>query len=295
MIDVDGMLAFRAIAETNSFSRAAERLGVAQSVISKRLKRLEDQIGANLVDRMIRSRIALTQTGMNYLPEVRAALEQLGKAERIGRSLARGESGPLRIGYIFSAAMNGTLHAVLSALSEALPEIRVEVQMMETPEQLAALEDGRLDVGLVRPRLTCPQVCVAKLVHGEHLVIGHSTRNSLADVDDITPIQLQDQRFIIPQFREKAGLVKYVEKLALAGGFAMPDPIRTADFVTAAAMAAAGHGVVLAPESISGLGIEGIRFRRISGFTDQIETFLLHRHDAPARAVAVITGVYRNG
>ena len=55
MIDVEGMVAFAAIAETGSFSRAADRLGVAQSVISKRMKRLEDQLGTSLIDRRVRT------------------------------------------------------------------------------------------------------------------------------------------------------------------------------------------------------------------------------------------------
>lgn len=63
MIDGDGLNAFVAIAETHSFSRAADRLGLVQSVVSKRLKRLEDQLGAVLVDRAIRTRSTLTRVG----------------------------------------------------------------------------------------------------------------------------------------------------------------------------------------------------------------------------------------
>ncbi|QUM74251.1 LysR family transcriptional regulator [Sphingopyxis granuli] len=288
MLDVEGMAAFLAVVETTSFSRATDRLGVAQSVVSKRLKRLEDQLGASLFDRTIRTRIALTHVGANYMSEVRATLDQLRKAERIGRNLARGASGPLRIGYIFSAAMNGTLHGVLSALGTALPEITVEVQMMETPEQLAALADGRLDLGLVRPRGAFPEKCDAALVHREQLVIGHSADHPLAESALIIPAELRDQRFIIPQFRERVGLVEYLERLAASGGFVVADPIRTADFVTAAAMAAAGLGVVLAPASIAELGMKGIRFRTVDGFAENIETFLLHRHDAPPYAMDVI-------
>lgn len=288
MIDVEGMAAFLAVAETTSFSRAADRLGVAQSVVSKRLKRLEDQLGASLFDRTVRTRIALTSVGANYLPEVRSALSQLAKVERIGRNLARGASGPLRIGYIFSAAMNGTLHAVLSALNVSLPEMTVEVEMMETPEQLAALEDGRLDVGLTRPRSAHPIGCTATLVHSEHLVIGHANSHSLTAISELHPASLRDERFIIPQFREKVGLVENLEALAKAGGFAVSEPIKTIDFVTATALAAAGLGVVLAPASIAGLGLDCIKWRKIEKCDERIETFLIQRHDAPRKATEVI-------
>lgn len=292
MIDVEGMVAFAAIAETGSFSRAADRLGVAQSVISKRLKRLEDQLGTSLIDRRVRTAIGLSATGVNYLPEVRAALDLLSATERVGRNLGRGASGPIRIGYIFSAAMNGTLNAVLSALNASLPEIRIDVKMMETPQQLAALADGRLDVGLVRPRWTVPTSCGAHLVHKEGLVVGHSGSHPLADIDAVVPPALAGQRFIIPQFQEKVGLVENLQRLAVMGGLTVDGLIRTADFVTATALAAANVGIVLAPASISKICLEGVRFRRIEGYADEIETHLVYRQDAPPLALNVICNCF---
>ncbi|MFM6832534.1 MAG: LysR substrate-binding domain-containing protein [Novosphingobium sp.] len=288
MIDPEGIAAFVVIAETRNFSRAADRLGVAQSVVSKRLKRLEDQLGTQLIDRTIRSRVQVTRTGESYLPEARATLAQLHKVERIGRNLARGLSGPLRIGYIFSAAMNGTLGTILSAIRHDLPDVVVDVQMMETPEQLVALEDGRLDIGLVRPRLAFPSTCSALRVHRENLVIGLPRDHPLAAGASLAPASLQGQRFIIPQFREKVGLAENLHRLCLAGGFSATDIVRTADFVTAAVLAASGHGIVLAPASLANISLSGLEFREIATFEDRIETVLLYRRDAPSKAAEAI-------
>ncbi|MBA4353423.1 MAG: LysR family transcriptional regulator [Novosphingobium sp.] len=288
MIDMEGMAAFLAIADTLNFTRAADRLGVAQSVVSKRLKRLEDQLGAQLVDRTIRSKVQITRIGESYLPEARATLAQLQKAQRIGRNLARGRTGPLRIGYIFSAAMNGTLGAVLCAVKTTLPDIVVDVQMMETPEQFAALEDGRLDLGLVRPRWAFPSSCTASRVHLEKLVVGLPRHHPLAAQASLAPASLRGERFIIPQFREKVGLTQNLQRLAMAGGFNVGDIVRTADFVTAAVLASSGHGIVLAPASLANIGLSGIEFREIAGFEDRIETILLYRHDAPPQVVETI-------
>lgn len=292
MVDVEGMASFLAIAETQGFSRAANRLGVAQSVVSKRLKRLEDQLGADLIDRTIRNRVKLTRIGESYLPAARAALAQLQQAERVGRNLARGITGPLRIGTIFSAAMTGTLGAILSAIARDLPEVTVELQMMETPEQLAALDEGRLDVGLVRPRPAFPPCCTALRVHSEHLVVGMPADHPLADLPSLSPASLRGQRFIIPQFREKVGLAENLEKLCAVGGFPVGDVMRTADFVTAAALASSGHGIVLAPASLANIGMAGIIFRDIGGFEDRIETILLYRNDTAPRAVETILRPY---
>lgn len=291
MIDVEGLAAFVAIAEQRSFSRAADQLGVAQSVVSKRLKRLEDQLGARLIDRAVRSKVQVTRTGEGYLDEARATLGQLHKAERIGRNLARGLTGPLRVGYIFSAAMNGTLKAVLHVLSRALPALSLDVQMMETPEQLAALDEGRLDVALVRPRLSFPPVCTIRAVHAEPLVVGLPRDHPFVGLRAVGVSALGGQRFIIPQFREQVGLAENLRRLCEAGGFTAVDTVRTADFVTAAVLAASGHGVVLAPASLANIGLSGLEFREIADFSDRIETVLLCRKDAPPRALEAIAAI----
>jgi len=293
MIDAEGMAAFVAVAETGSFSLAADRLGVVQSVISKRLKRLEDQLGAVLVDRRNRSRIALTRLGQSYLAEAQSTLAQLHRAERIGRNLARGASGPLRIGYIFSAAMNGTLQTMLETLHRALPEIALDVKMLETPEQLAWLADGRLDIGLTRPRWNVPACCSRVVVHREPLVIGHADHVALGPAEALDPACLRGHRFIIPQFQDRFGLMEKLDKLAAFAGLPVEDPVRTADFVTAATMAAAGIGLVLAPASLCAVNLRGIRFGRISGFDELIDTVLLVRADAPAAARQAVVAAFQ--
>lgn len=288
MIDAEGLAAFVAITQTGSFSRAADKLGVAQSVISKRLKRLEDQLNALLVDRTVRSNISLTRVGQTYLPEALLTLAQLEKAARVGRNLARGASGPLRVGFVFSAALNGTLNGVLSALYDLMPDIHIEPQMMETPEQLEALDAGRLDMGLIRPRPAYPLECTASCVHQEALVVGLSDRHPLASHESLTPRMLANQHFIIPQFHEQVGLVDNLRRLAVAGGFELPGMIRTADFVTAACLAASRYGVVLAPASLAHIDLVGLIFLPLTEFDDLIQTVLIHRNDAPEQAVRAI-------
>ena len=98
MLDPESLDVFVAIAELDHFVRAADRLGIAQSVVSKRLKRLEDQIGTRLVERGQRHKVALTRSGELFLPEARAAIAALDRAEQLGRTFGRGEAGPIKIG-----------------------------------------------------------------------------------------------------------------------------------------------------------------------------------------------------
>lgn len=282
MLEVEGLAAFVAIARKGSFVRAAEELGVAQSVISKRLRRLEDQLGAKLIDRTVRNAISLTRTGALYLPEAEVTLRQLERAARTGRDLAFGRVGPVRIGYIFSAALNGTLTRLLATLRADLPTIELQPFLMETPEQLRALEAGRLDIALVRPRPSYPAECETFLVHSESLLIFHAVAHPFAATATVAAHQLADSCFITPQFAEQVGLIDHVETLAKAGGFAVGRLIRTGDYVTAAALVAANEGVALAPASLGNCGIEGLVGRSVTDCQQTIDIMLASRADLPS-------------
>lgn len=281
MLDGDGLAAFLAIAEQRSFSRAADSMGIVQSVISKRLLRLEDQLGAKLIDRSQKSDIRLTRAGEIFLPEAQATLAQMERAERFGHKLARGLSGPVNIGYIFSAAMSGALTALLAHLRAISADLQLCPRLMETPAQLAGLEAGTLDIGLMRARPSYPADCRAQTIRTEPLLLCVSTRHRLAAQASVAPDALAGERFILPQFHEKVGLIDSLEQLCAAGGFAMPPIIRTDDFVTAAALAAAQEGVVLAPASLAYLNMGGLRFLPFTGFDSPLATVLVHRQDLP--------------
>ncbi|MBO9378268.1 LysR family transcriptional regulator [Sphingomonas histidinilytica] len=288
MIDGEGLAAFIAVADLRSFSRAADRLGIAQSVVSKRLRRLEDQIGAQLIDRSVRTDIRLTRIGAAFLPEASEAFAKLTATERLGWNLGRGSSGPLQIGFVFSAAISGVLGRILSALRKELPDLRLVPRLMETPEQLAALDAGRLDIGLIRPRPSYPARCRALQAHCEDLVVCLSAEHPLSAQAALSPRQLADQRFIVPQFHEQVGLIDNIRRLAEAGGFDLQPVVRTDDFVTAACLAAAGEGVVLAPASLSRLQLDGLQYRALRDFDEQLRTMLVHHVEAPGEALRVI-------
>ncbi|MGE0773466.1 MAG: LysR family transcriptional regulator [Sphingomonadaceae bacterium] len=288
MIDGDGLAAFVAIAEQRSFSRAADKLGIVQSIVSKRLRRLEDQLGTQLINRTVRTAIRPTRAGEIFLPQAIETLANLDRAERMGRNLGRGSSGPLRIGFVFSAALNGALSRILTSVRAALPDIELAPRLMETPEQLAALDSGRLDIGLMRPRPSYSPDCRTIDFHSEALMVCLSTSHALAGFSSLLPSQLADQCFIVPQFHEQVGLIDSIQRLADAGGFPVPRTLWTDDFVTAACLASADEGIVLAPASLAKLNLDGVRFLPVEPFSERLKIVLVHRTDAPREALTRI-------
>lgn len=290
MIDAEQLSSFIAVAETRSFVRSADRLGVVQSVVSKRLRRLEDELGAPLVDRSNRRAIILTRVGTLFLEEARETLARLEVTARVGKSLARGEAGPLRIGYVFSAAMTGLVTRIVRRLAEARPGVEVRLVLMETPDQLAALADGRLDIALTRPRPSYPAGTEAHRIHKEGVMLALAAGQGLGRRASVMVAELAAQTFIVPQFRESVGLIEHVRALAKKGGFPSVRTIETPDYISAASLAAAGLGAILAPASLQRLGLNGLSFMPIDDFEADFELMLVRRVGiAPGLADIMLT------
>lgn len=280
-MDIDDLKAFVAVADRGGFGRAGDQLGIAQSVVSKRVMRLEASLGGRLIDRTVRTRITLTREGTLFLPEARQAIAQADRAVRIGRDILRGELGTLRLGFVFSAIMTGLVTRAVRALDRHLPALRLEFQMLETPEQLRALAEGRIDVGFMRPRLSYPSGTSARIVHSEPLIIGMRRGHRLAATTEVGGKQLAGETMIMPQFHEEVGLIETVRAIAQQSGFRMPELIRTDDFVTAAALSAAGLGIVLAPASLNRLQLPDLVYRPLQHADIAVQVAMVWRDDMP--------------
>lgn len=281
MLEPDSLQAFVAVAEEGHFVRAADALGCAQSVVSKRLKRLEDRIGVRLVARSKRSKVELTQAGQQFLPTAREILAQLAKAEARGRRIAGGQAGVIRIGYVFSAIMTGVLPGLIRVLRAKAPELEIVPVAMETPEQIAAIADERIDVAIIRSRPGYPAGITARVVHREGVRLALAADNALARQESIACADLAEARFIVPQFLEEVGLIDVINRIVRTGRLPPPEITRTKDFITAAGLAAAGMGVAAVPASLTALQLAGLLYRPISDLDAAMELVLLCRDDLP--------------
>ncbi|BDD91952.1 LysR family transcriptional regulator [Pandoraea sp. NE5] len=277
MIDSRQLKLFVALAEDLHFARAADRLDIAQSVLSQQIKRLETDLGVRLLNRNKRAAITLTNAGDVFLVEAKAALRQLERAERIGRLAARGEAGRVALGYIGSAVTTGLLPDTLKAFRLASPDVRMHVVVMETPMQLERLSDGSIDVGFIRPRANYPDGVTAHVVQRERLLIALPADSPLARMKAVKAAQLRGVSFIAPQFNEAAGFAEGLARLGRVGGFDAQPEYRVNDFVTAVSMASAGYGVALVPQSIGGFTQPGVVFKPLSDFEEQVELAVAYR------------------
>lgn len=139
--------AFVVLAEHLHFAHSADLLGLTQPALSKRIQKLEQELGGQLFSRG-RQGTKLTSLGEQLLPRAADCLQQQRELVEHGRRLAQGQAGLLRIGFGFH-----TLELVprlLMDLRQSSPAIQVELRDMSTKEQLQALENRQLDLGFLR-------------------------------------------------------------------------------------------------------------------------------------------------
>jgi DNA-binding transcriptional LysR family regulator len=140
---------FAAVARHLNYSEASRRLHVAQPAISQTVLDLEEEIGAKLFLRNKRN-VRLTAAGTTLLGEVESILKRTDEAKRATQRAARGEVGILRIGFI-APATAPILPPLVQTYLRRYPEVELQLHHMNPDDQLAAFDEGALDLGLSRP------------------------------------------------------------------------------------------------------------------------------------------------
>src|ERR1044071_9809899 len=142
---------FQAVAEDLSFSRAAQRLHVAQPALSRAIKQLEGILGAAVFERT-RHRVRLTPAGTVLLHETSSLLQHFEESVRRVRRTAAGEEGELRLGYI-GPPTQPFLGRLLHEYLRRFPLVSLHLEE-RTPERVwEMVAKGRLSAALTRPVL----------------------------------------------------------------------------------------------------------------------------------------------
>jgi len=165
---LDAVRVFAKVAELESFTAAAGALGVSKAQVSKQVARLEDRLGARLLNRTTR-RMSLTEVGRAYLDRARAALEQLEEAERAVQSLKREPHGTLRV----AAPMSFGIRHLASAIPEFLkryPDLGIDLDFND--RQVDLIDEG-YDLAIRVARLADSSLVARRLAPCRRVVAAH--------------------------------------------------------------------------------------------------------------------------
>ena len=143
---------FVAVAETENVSRAAtQKLHVAQPSLSRQIRDLEEEVGVPLFERTAKS-VRLTDAGRAFLDEARAILKHTEGAVVKVRTIAGKFETELQVGD-WSLATGRTMHALLRAYQQAMPNVKVKVHDWPVQKNIAGVRDGRLQLAIILPPL----------------------------------------------------------------------------------------------------------------------------------------------
>jgi DNA-binding transcriptional LysR family regulator len=272
---------FIAVAEELNFSRAAQRLRMAQPPLSVAIRQLETDVGASLFERTSRE-VRLTEVGEALLAGARRTLAEADAAVAAARRVAAGELGILRIGYNWSAGFE-TLPTLGRAFTQKHPGIELVTEEMRPSRMTDALRARTIDVALA----LYPDVVGEfsyQSVRREGIVAVLSSRHPLAQEETIPLHALADEFLLFP--RDLAPrLHDFYVNLCRSAGF---EPKQTGESartrwmlgtwdISTAALVPRSVSIDLPPDAVA---------VPISEPTDRLETQLVWRTDDQRPALA---------
>src|SRR6185369_7580300 len=252
---------FLAIAEAGSLTRAAEGLGLAQPALSQSIKKMETELGVRLFERTQRG-ATLTTAGDAILEDVRMSVSRIDAAQAHARQIGQGIAGTLRVAFVAAASFE-MLPRALRAHRELAPNVKYVLREMSNMEQVAALEKGEIDIGILytpeavngrmRQRLLTRHRLVA-VVH-EDVPVGADGKVSLRDLAREGLVFFgQDQ---VPHLRGE--ILSAMQRMG-EEAHVVQEANRT---LTVLACVSAKCGVSLLSSLMRGISFPGVHFREV--------------------------------
>ncbi|MEU3901237.1 LysR substrate-binding domain-containing protein [Streptomyces sp. NPDC045251] len=261
MFTLAQLTSFVAVAEELHFTRAAERLRMTQPPLSRQIQLLESELRVELLDRTTRS-VRLTPAGRTFFNEARRILRQAHDASLAVRQVSAGQAGVVAVGFTAASAYS-SLGRLLETARGAVPDADIVLREMVTRDQLEAIAEGALDLGMVRPAATGAELAsrpAAREALLAALPVGHRLAEQSEDLH-ITDFDGQELLMYAPVE------ARYFHELLISvfrAAGVMPEFTHYLTQVhSILAMVNAGWGAALVPETAAQARFPGVVFRPV--------------------------------
>jgi DNA-binding transcriptional LysR family regulator len=259
-MDLRQLRYFVAVAEERHYGRAAQRLHMSQPPLSMQIKALERELGIELLERTSR-RVALTDAGRAFLERARTILGAVEEAREVARGAEQGTQGRLEVGFISSATLS-LLPPSIRLFRERFGGVELELKELTSAQQIDALYEGGIRVGLVRLPLRAPGIRFEPVLE-ERLVVALPSGHALEGLDRVSLEAIADlpliffTRQLIPGFH-----AQIVELFQRVGAF--PKVAQHAVHLqTIVGLVASGVGIAILPSSAQRVSREGVVYRAL--------------------------------
>ncbi|WP_260332112.1 LysR family transcriptional regulator [Paraburkholderia fungorum] len=263
-MDLRHLRYFVVVAEELHFTKAAQRIGIAQPPLTFQIKALETELGVQLFDRQP-GRVTLTEPGKIYLEEVRAILEHVRMAALRCQLSAQGVTGRLNIGFTESASFRGEVTSTLHRYRSLFPGVDISLEENRTGPLLDSLRQGRIDIAFVRPPTNSDDEIRFVLLSTEPMVVVVPKGHRMESRDAVSLEELRDELFVLYSRTTRSGLPEMVLSACEASGF-NPKVVQYAPQISSTInLVAGGLGISIVPACMRSSRSDDVCYIPLSG------------------------------
>lgn len=261
---------FLAVAEDQSFSRAARRLGMSQPPLTEQIQVLEQSLRLQL---FIRSRrgAQLTAAGAAILPAVRKFAEQLERLELAVHEAIAGHAGVLTVGAITSSMID-VLPPLIERFKQEHPLITVSVREIDSAQAIALLESGEIDLAFARLEGNLGRSVASVPLAEDQLAVALPSDHPQACHLTLELASLADEALVMASRDVSPVYFDYVVGLCKASGFSPRVLHQVRSVSSQVAFVSCGQGIALVPKAMEKLAPENVVVRPLHPQTNVVTT-----------------------
>jgi DNA-binding transcriptional LysR family regulator len=282
---------FLVLADELNFRRTAQRLGIDQSALTRRIQRLEQVLGFALFERTTRE-VSLTPAGRAFYDANAGLLLGFAASVKAARRVAEGKSGELRIAYMAFAALDVMPEAV-ARFRDAAPHVEIDLTYMRTQGQKLALGEGQIDFGFM----------IGPFDHGEFhslpvatdpLAVVMPADHPLARHDRLAPNDLAGVPMVLGEMAEWEAYRWRLEEMFGASGVKPVPAIEASSTMALIGLVKAGLGVTVYPGRLAGILGPALAVRPIADPRFHVATILVWRRNNRTESVRKFVAIARH-
>ena len=290
-MDLSELHAFIAVAEERSFTRAASKLHLAQSPLSQRIRRLEREIGVQLLARTTRS-VSLTTAGQVLLERLRPSLIATERAITVAAEAGRGDRGVVAVGLTASATYR-YLPRIMQHLKREAPDVSLDLRTeLFTLAQIEQIRAGVLSAAILRPPIRADELRVEVLT-SEPLTVALPAHHPFSHRSTLEWADLRDELFITYPPEPVSTIHTKIMNACIDAGFQPSARHYVSSSAAMLSMVSSGIGIAVVPDSIRALKLDKVIFRPLGGPTVVVELALVYHEDAADPAVMKFLDIAR--
>lgn len=261
MYDLKQLRCFVTVGEELHFGHAANRLNMTQPPLSRQIQMLEYALNVQLLLRTSRS-VQLTPAGRAFLADARRIIALAEHAASTAQRVSKGEAGSIRLGFT-AASSYSFLPRLLAFIKSELKDVEVELSEMVTIQQMEALRESRLDLGLVRPPVDEPGMATTRIAT-ERLLLAVPRSHRFASGPPRSLKELAGERFITFSPVQGHYFYELIAGMLCRAGVSVRYVQHVSQVHSILALVSAGIGISIVPETAGKLHFEGAELREMT-------------------------------